>query len=80
MAGCNAALLALGKEPLLFPEETELGAMAAFVSRGTTGKFQPMNANFGIIEWNRIKIKNKKERYEYISSLALNALEDMEIS
>ena len=33
-----------------------------------------MNANFGIIEWERIKIKNKKERYEYISSLALAEL------
>ncbi len=39
-----------------------------------------MNANFGIIEWNRIKIKNKKERYEYISSLALSALEKIDIS
>ena len=60
VAGCNAALLALGKEPLLFPEETELGAMAAFVSRGTTGKFQPMNANFGIIKPLEKKVKGGK--------------------
>ena len=60
VAGCNAALLALGKEALLFPEETELGAMAAFVSRGTTGKFQPMNANFGIIKPLEKKVKGGK--------------------
>ncbi len=60
VAGCNAALLALGKSPILFPEETELGAMAAFVSRGTTGKFQPMNANFGIIRPLDQKVKGGK--------------------
>ena len=60
VAGCNAALLALGKAPVLFPEETELGAMAAFVSRGTTGKFQPMNANFGIIRPLEKKVKGGK--------------------
>ena len=60
VAGCNAALMALGKEALIFPEETELGAMAAFVSRGTTGKFQPMNANFGIIKPLEKKVKGGK--------------------
>jgi len=60
VAGCNAALLAKGKEQILFPEETELGAMAAFVNRGTTGKFQPMNANFGIIRPLDKKVKGGK--------------------
>lgn len=60
VAGCNAALMALGKDQVLFPEETELGAMAAFVCRGTTGKFQPMNANFGIIRPLEKKVKGGK--------------------
>ena len=60
VAGCNAALTALGKERILFPEETELGAMAAYVSRGSTGKFQPMNANFGIIRPLEKKVKGGK--------------------
>jgi methylenetetrahydrofolate--tRNA-(uracil-5-)-methyltransferase len=34
--------------------------MAAFVSRGTTGKFQPMNANFGIIKPLEKKVKGGK--------------------
>lgn len=60
VAGINAARLALGMETLCFPEETELGAMAAFVHRGTTGKFQPMNANFGIIKPLEKKVKGGK--------------------
>ena len=60
VAGCNAALLAKGEECYLFPEETELGAMAAYVNRGSTGKFQPMNANFGIIRPLEKKVKGGK--------------------
>ncbi len=60
VAGVNAALAALGKDPLVFPETTMIGAMAAYVSRGSTGKFQPMNANFGIIEPLGYKVKGGK--------------------
>lgn len=49
VAGVNAARRALGEEPLIFPAETMIGAMAAYVSTGGTGSFTPMNANFGII-------------------------------
>ena len=80
IAGMNAARKILGMESVVFPPSTCSGALIKYITDRENKKFQPMNANFGIIEWNRIKIKNKKERYEYISSLALNALEDMEIS
>ncbi len=60
VAGVNAALAALGKEELVFPEATMIGAMAAYVSRGSTGKFQPMNANFGIIEPLGYRVKGGK--------------------
>ncbi|MBP5173893.1 MAG: methylenetetrahydrofolate--tRNA-(uracil(54)-C(5))-methyltransferase (FADH(2)-oxidizing) TrmFO [Clostridia bacterium] len=49
VAGICAARQCLGLPKLLFPEETMLGSMAAYVSRGSVGRFQPMNANFGII-------------------------------
>ena len=80
IAGMNAARKILGMESVVFPPSTCSGALIKYITDRENKKFQPMNANFGIIEWNRIKIKNKKERYEYISSLALKALEDMEIS
>lgn len=60
VAGCNAARMALGMDDLIFPECSELGAMAAYVSRGSTGKFQPMNANFGIIAPLTYKVKGGK--------------------
>lgn len=80
VAGINAARKILGKDSIVFPPSTCTGALIKYITDRENKKFQPMNANFGIIEWNRVKIKNKKERYEYISSLALKALEDIEIS
>ena len=80
LAGINAARKIQGKESVVFPASTCSGALIKYITDRENKKFQPMNANFGIIEWNRIKIKNKKERYEYISSLALSALENIDIS
>jgi len=77
IAGINAARNILGKESVTFPASTCTGALIKYITDRENKKFQPMNANFGIIEWNRVKIKNKKERYEYISFLALRALEEV---
>ena len=66
VAGINAAMIALGKEAVVFPKETEIGALAAYVSEGgISSSFQPMNANFGIIAPFEKKIKGgKKARNE----------------
>ncbi len=78
IAGINVARNILGKESVVFPASTCTGALIKYITDRENKKFQPMNANFGIIEWERVKIKNKKERYEYISSLALNTLEELQ--
>ncbi|MBQ8807956.1 MAG: FAD-dependent oxidoreductase, partial [Clostridia bacterium] len=77
IAGINAARKILGKESIVLPASTCSGALIKYITDRENKKFQPMNANFGIIEWERVKIKNKKERYEYISSLALKKLEEV---
>ena len=66
VAGVNAAMKALGKDQIIFPKETEIGALAHYVSEGgVSSSFQPMNANFGIIAPFEKKIKGgKKARNE----------------
>lgn len=62
VAGVNAALRALGKDKIIFPRETEIGALAHYVSEGgVSSSFQPMNANFGIIAPFDKKIKGGKK-------------------
>jgi methylenetetrahydrofolate--tRNA-(uracil-5-)-methyltransferase len=79
IAGRNAALLALGREGQVFPRETMLGAMAAYVSEGSAqgkGHFVPMNANFGIIPSLGERVKGGKiAKYERYAARALEALE-----
>ena len=60
---------------VIFPETTVIGALAKYISTENK-KFQPMNANFGILpELEGNKIKDKKERYK---KLAQRSLEDLE--
>ena len=73
VAGVNAARLSLGRPAVIFPKETEIGALAHYISEGGTGStFQPMNANFGIIAPFDKKIKGgKKNRNEAYSARSL---------
>lgn len=76
VAGINAAMMALGKEAVVFPKETEIGALAAYVSEGgISSSFQPMNANFGIIAPFEKKVKGgKKARNEAYAQRSLEMI------
>ena len=60
VAGLNAAALIKGEPAVIFPTTTVIGSMADYVSRGGTGKFQPMNANFGLVTPLEKKVKGGK--------------------
>ncbi|MEN6522046.1 MAG: methylenetetrahydrofolate--tRNA-(uracil(54)-C(5))-methyltransferase (FADH(2)-oxidizing) TrmFO [Armatimonadota bacterium] len=49
IAGINAARLVHGKELVVLPEETMLGALLKYISSTEVEPFQPMNVNFGIL-------------------------------
>ncbi|MBR8836150.1 MAG: FADH(2)-oxidizing methylenetetrahydrofolate--tRNA-(uracil(54)-C(5))-methyltransferase TrmFO [Stigonema ocellatum SAG 48.90 = DSM 106950] len=74
LAGTNAALMALGKEPLTLPSTTMMGALFQFISSASPKHFQPMPANFGILPELGEKIKNKQERYGRYRDRALAEL------
>ncbi len=77
VAGRNAAAMALGLPEIRFPADTMIGAMARYVSEGGCSKFQPMNANFGLLPPLAQKIKGKKsERNEALSAHALATLRE----
>ena len=82
VAGLNAARLALGKDSIVFPKETEIGALASYVScGGVSSSFQPMNANFGIIAPFDKKIKGGKRcRNEAYAERSLAIIRDSYVS
>lgn len=74
IAGTNAARMALGETPLIFPETTAMGSMAHYITHTSAHHFQPMNANFGIMPALTVKIRNKKERNQQLADRALKDL------
>ena len=75
IAGLSAARHLLGMEQIEFSKRTMIGAMSAYVSEGGTGKFVPMNANFGIVEPLGYKVKGGKiAKYEVVSNRALEEI------
>jgi methylenetetrahydrofolate--tRNA-(uracil-5-)-methyltransferase len=78
VAGINAARKAKGEEPMLFSEQTVIGAMAAYVSRGGVGPFVPMNANFGIVEPLGYRVKGgKTAKNEKLAERALAVIDEI---
>ena len=79
LAGIQAWREMEGKEPLILPATTMLGALMGYLSDSSVEKFQPMGSNMGILpplvtEDGR-PVRDKQQRYEL---LARRALEDLE--
>lgn len=77
LAGRNAANRLLGKETLILPRETMMGALADYVANSPTKDFQPMGANFGVLPPVDPPIRDKKMRYAELSRWGLDKLTDI---
>ena len=63
----------LGREKHAFDNRTVCGALETHISTKTKD-FQPMNANFGILDPMPTRIRDKKERYRALAQRALEAI------
>jgi len=81
LSGYNLARELKGEKLLEPNSKTCIGALANYVATASADNFQPMNANFGVIESLDYRVKNKQERYNKIALRALEVLrEDLKIS
>ena len=81
LAGINASLLAKGKNPITFPNESMIGSLINFISNRNKmlanqkkNKFQPMPASFGLIPELCKRIKDKKLRYRAYQERSTHSL------
>ena len=75
LAGINAANFIEGKELLILPKTTMLGALTQYISDENHDKFQPINSNWGILEaidLPKKERKNKKLKAEMLVNRALS--------
>jgi len=75
LAGLNAARLAEGKDLLVPPPTTALGAILRHVTGTTARGFQPMNVNWGLLPPLMAPVRDRRARNR---SLAERALKDLE--
>jgi len=81
LAGINASLLAMSKNPVTFPDESMIGSLINFISNRNQilsnqkkNKFQPMPPSFGLVPELTKKIKDKKLRYKAYQERSTEAL------
>ena len=75
VAGINLARLLAGDEPVLPPPTTKLGALYRYLREADPRHFQPMNANFGLVDDLPERVRDKHRKRELIAERALADLE-----
>ena len=82
LAGINMARKLEGKELLILPEETILGALTRYISDSEHTQFQPINSNWALvppIELPKKERKNKKLKNELLAKRSIEKLENFDI-
>ena len=70
----NLGRILSGLEPVLPPPVTMLGALYRYMREADPAHFQPMNANFGLVDELPEVIRDKKRKREMIAERALGAM------
>lgn len=73
IAGINVVRKINGREKFVLPINTMLGALMNYIVTPNE-KFQPMNANFGILPKLDYRVRDKQERYRELSEIAINVM------
>lgn len=79
IAGINCARMVSGREPLVFPAETALGALTNYITHADPDDFQPMNINFGLFPGLSEKYKGKQLRHLKMAERSLQILAELSI-
>jgi methylenetetrahydrofolate--tRNA-(uracil-5-)-methyltransferase len=75
LAGINLARVLVGEAPALPPPTTMLGALYRYLRDADPQHFQPMNANFGLLEPLSPPVRDKARRKERLAERALAELD-----
>ena len=71
LAGINLSRMLNGEEPKIPPATTMLGALYRYLRDADPRYFQPMNANFGLVDDLAVPVRDKRLKREQLASRAL---------
>jgi methylenetetrahydrofolate--tRNA-(uracil-5-)-methyltransferase len=75
LAGVNLARVLRGEDPAMPPAVTMLGGLMRYVQECAPERFQPMNANFGLLPPLDRPIRDKRRKRESLAARALAAMD-----
>ena len=75
LAGISAARLVQGLEPISPPGDTMIGALLRYITSADPSRFQPMNANFGLLPPLDVRVRDRRERKAALARRSLEAME-----
>jgi methylenetetrahydrofolate--tRNA-(uracil-5-)-methyltransferase len=76
LAGINLSRMLRGEPPVIPPPATMIGALYRYMREADPRHFQPMNANFGLIDDLPQRVKDKRRRRELLAARALQVMGD----
>ena len=71
LAGVNLSRLIAGEDPVIPPPTTMLGALYRYMREADPRHFQPMNANFGLVDELGERVRDKRVKKERLAERAL---------
>ena len=74
LAGVNLARQLNGEEVVIPPPTTMLGALYRYLREADPAHFQPMNANFGLMEDLETRVRDKRVKREKLAERALGQM------
>ena len=74
LAGINLARILAGDDPVVPPPTTMLGALYRYMREADPKHFQPMNANFGLLDELPQRVRDKKQKRELFADRALREM------
>src|SRR5688500_8152803 len=75
LAGINLSRILSGEDPVIPPPTTMTGALYRYMYQADPKHFQPMNANFGLLDDLPVHIRDKKRKRELFAERALGEMQ-----
>ena len=75
LAGINLSRILAGEAPVIPPPTTMLGALYRYMREADPKHFQPMNANFGLLDELPERVRDKKQKREMFAERALRDMQ-----
>jgi methylenetetrahydrofolate--tRNA-(uracil-5-)-methyltransferase len=75
LAGINLARILSGDDPVIPPPTTMLGALYRYMREADPKHFQPMNANFGLLDDLAERVRDKKKKREMFAERSLREMQ-----